>query len=583
MARQPRQQPIGFYGKFQPTGVDNSAAQRMQALAGLGETVAGVAEQFGARKASEKKAEDAKTAKEQAVIQARVDKEQGAFDAELYREVGEDGVITYSGVPVTGSVAYYESLMSTTKAQKILDIDATLASYADQFPNDTKAYGEMATQFFKGMSSQLPPSEKLPLEKYFNAVNSSQYTTVLKGEKAKNKAIASETYIATMDSTEAQVLRLVEQGRVEEADAIYTEVLINLVPGWKANGAVTDTQFANRYLEYQDARRTAQITGEVNRLIINNPDLDMDQKDAAGDEYLKAFDEKSLKEYTPAEKKVMRAEVVTMLNNSQTLEKKKIKEKRISSYQEQNANLDVFDADVIYNTGMSINEKTVAVDKAIFENKIPKEEGKLRKAYLSSLKTLTASTVPEIHGAIIKKAYGALALEDEEAFLIAVREINNEILVAETNGTLLLEDALPLKNQFNSLTQSREARAAALTGHGASRKLIEGQVSPSLQNQVLIDVFYNADRAINERNVELEAEGKSPLTSSGVRAIYIQETNNAIDAVNLTARERTNEILSGRSKYKAITTRAEYDALDASTRDVYFIQNGVLKIKKKGT
>ena len=156
-------------------------------------------------------------------------------------------------------------------------------------------------------------------------------------------------------------------------------------------------------------------------------------------------------------------------------------------------------------------------------------------------------------------------------------------MIAETNGTLLLEDALPLKNQFNSLTQSREARAAALTGHGASRKLIEGQVSPSLQNQVLIDVFYNADRAINERNVELEAEGKSPLTSSGVRAIYIQETNNAIDAVNLTARERTNEILSGRSKYKAITTRAEYDALDASTRDVYFIQNGVLKIKKKGT
>jgi hypothetical protein len=578
MAKQPRQQPIGFYGKFQPTGVDNSAAQRMQALAGLGETVAGVAEKFGIAKAEEK-------SKEQAVIQARVDKEQGAFDAELYREVGEDGVITYSGVPVTGSVAYYESLMSTTKAQKILDIDATLASYADQFPNDTKAYGEMATQFFKGMSSQLPPSEKLPLEKYFNAVNSSQYTTVLAGERAKNKAIASETYIATMDSTEAQVLRLVEQGRVEEADAIYTEVLINLVPGWKANGAVTDIQFANRYLEYRDARRTAQITGEVNRLIINNPDLDMDQKDAARDEYLKAFDEKSFTEYTPAEKKVMRAEVVTMLNNSQTLEKKKIQEKRILSYQEQNKNLDVFDVDVIYNTEMSINEKTVAVDKAIFENRIPKEEGKLRKAYLSSLKTLTASTVPEIHGAIIKKTYGALALEDEESFLIAVREINNEILIAETNGTLLLEDALSLKKQFNNLTQSREARAAVTTGHLASRKLIESQVSPSLQNQVLIDVFYNADRAINERNVELESEGKSPLTSYSpeVKNIYIKETNNAIDAVNLTARERTNEILSGRSKYKIITTRAEYDALDASTRDVYFIQNGILKFKKKGT
>ena len=57
MARQPRQQPIGFYGKFQPTGVDDSAAQRMQALAGLGETVAGVAKQFGVAKAEEAKIE----------------------------------------------------------------------------------------------------------------------------------------------------------------------------------------------------------------------------------------------------------------------------------------------------------------------------------------------------------------------------------------------------------------------------------------------------------------------------------------------------------------------------------------------
>ena len=46
MAKQPRQQRILSYGEFRPTGVDDSAARRMQALAGLGETVAGVAEQL---------------------------------------------------------------------------------------------------------------------------------------------------------------------------------------------------------------------------------------------------------------------------------------------------------------------------------------------------------------------------------------------------------------------------------------------------------------------------------------------------------------------------------------------------------
>lgn len=61
MARQPRQQPIGFYGKFQPTSVDTSAAQRMQALAGLAGQVGGMAEQFGIAKAE--KAAPAQAAK----------------------------------------------------------------------------------------------------------------------------------------------------------------------------------------------------------------------------------------------------------------------------------------------------------------------------------------------------------------------------------------------------------------------------------------------------------------------------------------------------------------------------------------
>ena len=45
--------PISYYGQFTPTGVDQSGARRMQALAGLAETASGVAEQFGIAKAEE--------------------------------------------------------------------------------------------------------------------------------------------------------------------------------------------------------------------------------------------------------------------------------------------------------------------------------------------------------------------------------------------------------------------------------------------------------------------------------------------------------------------------------------------------
>ena len=67
MARQPRQQRIGFYGKFQPTGVDQSGARRMQALAGLAETAGGVAEQFGIAKAEELAPAQAAQAVEEAI------------------------------------------------------------------------------------------------------------------------------------------------------------------------------------------------------------------------------------------------------------------------------------------------------------------------------------------------------------------------------------------------------------------------------------------------------------------------------------------------------------------------------------
>lgn len=74
MAKRPRQQRILSYGEFRPTGVDDSAARRMQALAGLGETVAGVAEQFGRAKATELAPEQAQQAVEEAVT---VDPETG--------------------------------------------------------------------------------------------------------------------------------------------------------------------------------------------------------------------------------------------------------------------------------------------------------------------------------------------------------------------------------------------------------------------------------------------------------------------------------------------------------------------------
>ena len=67
MAKRPRQQRIESYGEFRPTGADDSISRRMQALAGLGETVAGVAEQFGRAKAEREAPEQAAKALQESI------------------------------------------------------------------------------------------------------------------------------------------------------------------------------------------------------------------------------------------------------------------------------------------------------------------------------------------------------------------------------------------------------------------------------------------------------------------------------------------------------------------------------------
>jgi hypothetical protein len=152
MAKQPRQQPIGFYGKFQPTGVDNSAAQRMQALAGLGETVAGIAEQFGAKKASEKKAEDAKTARMNAP-------EEAALLVQEARTENPDGTVTYSAIPTpTGaeSELRLRTLVAAQLSSTKVDAQIKFAEIAEKNQGDPEAFYNDAETYRKSVVGASP-------------------------------------------------------------------------------------------------------------------------------------------------------------------------------------------------------------------------------------------------------------------------------------------------------------------------------------------------------------------------------------------------------------------------------------------
>ena len=164
MARQPRQQPIGFYGKFQPTGVDNSAAQRMQALAGLGETVAGIAEQFGIAKAEELAPAEALQAVEEARI---VDPETGKVS---YGEVAQK-----SG---WGSSVYQNTVINAQYAQRKTDTTIRLNEIAVDFADDPKGYETAAKAFYDATVNAAPLEIRQDLRSAMGPRISSNFQTI---------------------------------------------------------------------------------------------------------------------------------------------------------------------------------------------------------------------------------------------------------------------------------------------------------------------------------------------------------------------------------------------------------------------
>ena len=144
--------PIGFYGQFQPTGVDGSAARQMRALAGLGETVASVATKFGMAKADELAPAQAQMQIDEATI---IDPETG--------EVTREKVKIRSGL-AWGADSYNQEINTHNKAVEgayLSNIDrdntAKINELRDNNLNDPNKFKTLADAHLKGVIEGIKP------------------------------------------------------------------------------------------------------------------------------------------------------------------------------------------------------------------------------------------------------------------------------------------------------------------------------------------------------------------------------------------------------------------------------------------
>ena len=167
MAKRPRQQRILSYGEFRPTGGDDSISRRMQALAGLGETVAGVAEQFGRAKAEREAPEQAQQAVEQPVAQQQQvpqavsdpKAEQWASDNDW---LGKDNVMTAAALAIDAELKNEGYDPSDNDFYQEID-NRIKTSFPHKFEEDKERVQETTSspaQVVSGSSRSSPSSRK---------------------------------------------------------------------------------------------------------------------------------------------------------------------------------------------------------------------------------------------------------------------------------------------------------------------------------------------------------------------------------------------------------------------------------------
>lgn len=557
-----KQQRIGFYGKFTPTALDTSESDKMRALAGLGQSMKGAAVAIGKPIIEAKRAEEGVQAAQEAL------------------ESG--GEIDMMSAAKWGGNQYNAAAMSTYKTGIMEDINSGLSDIAAENPSDIEAFEAKAKGLYDGLKGSVPLELQQGVEKYFGTVSRQQGASVLKAQQKIELDQSKASWAVSKSMHENTLLSLIADGKDEEARELQENFNTNIVPDFIASGAANQEELAEYGLKLEYDSKVAQLTGGAQRLIIDNDQLDTAGKKQKAKEYIKAFDDADLAEFTPKEKKAVRKELVSLFEDAEKARITELKEARLVDLETQYANLAEYDDTILNSTVISIDQKKADINKLRVEGKIPEADAKLRITYLNSVEKLTATTKPAIYNQLIQQSYDVLQIEDPELQLEGFKQIENAMLEAQTRGDVEFKLAESWRTQFRNLTQSAKAKSSAelYDRMFKAQEIIDTMIPVSMRGEGVRYLWDNAETRIREENAERQEKGRSILNDKAIENIYKQEAQNAVDDIRARMAVRAQTLIGKTTATVprvVILSQAQYDGLPAGTK---YTLNGINGTKK---
>ena len=574
--------PITRYGKFTPTGVDQSEARKLQALAGVGEQAMKLAVGAAERKMTKRESEE----KEQAVLQA----------TEVGYAEGEQALATGVYTPSLGHGAQKRQVAARAGYLASFEntMQQTISDAVAQSNGDYQEFSNIANGALDGM---MQAYTNLPEEWKDKAYKQVARNIQLAGApilKAQNKFNfeKNETQFLQAENTRSNTeINLAFNGNYEAlSDARGTNLeAINTA----MQGGITSEKIKSDKPAHLAALRLQISRGEFHRGVIETEQEiqtpeDVIQRVQIGEQFIKGLrDKKTLYVIDPNdstkkvavsqdEKETIIEQLENDLKDFSESETKKAEGKQASDRLSQINAYNGYQTTVL-DSEISDEQKLVDITKGEMDGTFDRDGARKLRAYVNSSKALNAVTNPEKYGTLISQLYDLNANldldENGEAYLTGLNNINDQVIEMRTNGQLSQSDENKFRSQMDNLTNAKKAKATVAIRESwyKADKILTESLPPELTGEGTRLLF----EEVQAEKARLESEGMTIVANDEMK---LWEQLAPKVANDLLERRRTevmqqiqNEIVppvTPATELPQVSTQGDYNDLRSGT--LYF-------------
>jgi hypothetical protein len=291
------QKRIDYYGRFTPTGVDTSQAKRLQALSGLAEQVGDIAFDIGAKIQTERGQEAGVASGMEAAQEGQAPETKEGFLS---------AISIYDQAYNKAALNAYSSGIRVDGKKKLFELEEKYATDPDPvaFQSDFNGY-------MKGVTQGLPEDMAADLRLRLTGDAMRVQGRLADSQRRRQFDLATANLneeLTTLADEQATAARAGDDTRVQELQVQMENIGIE-------NAELLDPADLAKFEAEQKDRLIIQGNlGQLDRAILDNPDLPLEERIQKGKEILRTITSNPIEGLTPEQQSKLESQMSTRLN-----------------------------------------------------------------------------------------------------------------------------------------------------------------------------------------------------------------------------------------------------------------------------